>query len=141
MSIDIHREVLGRTGLGPRSSGRWRSSFVSAEGETPQTAPLLACVWLECGLRAVPLEFGCLIEGVGADAPPAGAIADLPARKRAGGELEWGPRIPATSDHLDAHVERPSGLQFPVPERSGRPSPDTACHRILVALHGDGIEA
>lgn len=102
--------------------------------------PLLACVWLERGLGTVPMEFERLVEGVVEDAALADAIADLLARKRAGGELEWGPRIPEISDYLDAGIERLSALEFPVPERPRRPSLDTAFRRILVALHGDGIE-
>jgi predicted nucleotidyltransferase len=102
--------------------------------------PLLACIWLERGLGTVPMEFGRLVEGVVEDTPLAGAIADLLARKRAGAELEWGPRIPEMSDYLDAQIERLSALEFPLPERCRRPSLDAAFRRILLALNGPGIE-
>jgi len=68
--------------------------------------PLLAILWIEADLGAVPMEFDVLVEKL--VAPPAlrEAIDDLLAVKRAGDEVGRGPRIPPISDFIRQELER-----------------------------------
>lgn len=62
---------------------------------------LLAVRWIERGRGVVPMEFGVLVEALVDDAAVLAAIDDLLALKRAGAEVQKGPRLPI----LDAFVE------------------------------------
>jgi predicted nucleotidyltransferase len=80
--------------------------------------PVLACRWIEAGLDAVPVRFEALVEGL--DLPPElrEAVAELLAKKRAGQELDEGPRIPVLSRFLEEEVERlktAAGTAAPAP--------------------------
>jgi len=68
--------------------------------------PLLAVRWLEQGRGPVPCAFDALLVTI-ADRPRLVAlIRELVERKRAGDELDAGPRIPELSAFLDAELER-----------------------------------
>jgi len=68
--------------------------------------PLLAMQWIERGLGPVPIEFGKLVDAM----LPAGelrqAVDDLVAAKKAGAELDMGPRIPAISHFIESELDR-----------------------------------
>jgi predicted nucleotidyltransferase len=101
--------------------------------------PVLACVWLERRLGTVPVEFERLVDRVLERPALKAVIGDLLARKRAGEELDWGPRIPEISDYLDREMARLSAVQYPPPTRHDRPNLDDALRHILVALNGPSI--
>lgn len=67
--------------------------------------PILACRWIEVYGTMPPMEFERLVE----DQLPQSLqriVADLLDRKRAGEELDGGPRIPEINRFLDAEIER-----------------------------------
>ena len=68
--------------------------------------PLLACRWLERSLGVVPMEFDALVDATVDDTELREAIKTLVAKKRAGDELDDGPRIPAIADFIDAELAR-----------------------------------
>jgi hypothetical protein len=68
--------------------------------------PVLACIWIERGHGVVPTEFAKLVDRVVDDATVRNAIDDLMVRKRAGAELDRGPRIPVISEYLTQEIDR-----------------------------------
>lgn len=68
--------------------------------------PLLAIRWIERHRERVPMEFGTLMDGAKIDPALRVCINDLLARKRAGSELDRGPRIPVIADFIDAEMRR-----------------------------------
>lgn len=68
--------------------------------------PLLALRWIESGRGAVPMEFGRLVDALVDDAALRAAIENLLAAKRAGGELDEGPRVPEISEFIEAELSR-----------------------------------
>lgn len=68
--------------------------------------PLLAVRWTAAGLGAVPMEFERLVERVVDAAPLKEAIQKLLAAKRAGDELDRGPRIGPIHAFIEAELER-----------------------------------
>lgn len=82
--------------------------------------PLLAILWIDANLGAVPMEFDVLVERLITSVPLKQAIADLLATKRAGDELGRGPRIAPISDFIEHELKR---LAAPHVE-ANRPKPD-----------------
>ncbi|MBI4487710.1 MAG: nucleotidyltransferase domain-containing protein [Deltaproteobacteria bacterium] len=68
--------------------------------------PLLAMRWIDQGLGPVPIEFQKLVEATVHDSRLRSAISDLVSAKRAGAELDRGPRIPALSDFVEGEMAR-----------------------------------
>jgi len=68
--------------------------------------PLLAMRWIDQGLGPVPIEFHKLTEATVPDLMLRRAIDDLVSAKRAGAELDRGPRIPAISDFIEREMAR-----------------------------------
>jgi predicted nucleotidyltransferase len=68
--------------------------------------PILACRWIESGHGVVPMEFEKLVDATHLSATVHDSIAKLLADKRSGAELDYGPRIPALSQFLEAELER-----------------------------------
>jgi predicted nucleotidyltransferase len=68
--------------------------------------PVLACRWIERECGVVPMEFSVLVARVVEDDHLGDAIDDLVERKKAGEELDRGPRIPVLSDFLDRESSR-----------------------------------
>lgn len=83
--------------------------------------PLLACRWIERGLGPVPMPFKTLVDTVVEDANLRFNIAVLVARKRAGEELDRGPRIPVLHAFIQSELDRLTRI-VPAPEAE----PDTA---------------
>jgi predicted nucleotidyltransferase len=68
--------------------------------------PLLAMRWIDQELGPVPIEFQKLIDATVHDTRLRAALDDLIAAKRAGAELDRGPRIPAISDFITTELAR-----------------------------------
>lgn len=68
--------------------------------------PVLAMNWIEQGQGVPPTDFNILVEKLVGDATLRAAIDGLLAAKRAGAELDQGPRIPAIGDFLDRQMAR-----------------------------------
>ncbi|MDP2400559.1 MAG: nucleotidyltransferase domain-containing protein, partial [Actinomycetota bacterium] len=68
--------------------------------------PVLACLWIERGLGAVPMAFDDLVAGVVKDGELASRIARLTELKRAGGEMDNGLRIPVIHAFLEREIAR-----------------------------------
>jgi predicted nucleotidyltransferase len=68
--------------------------------------PVLAMNWIEQGLGAAPTDFNTLVQKLVSEAALRTSIERLMAAKRAGAELDQGPRIPAISDYLDREMTR-----------------------------------
>ena len=68
--------------------------------------PVLACAWIEAGRGVVPMEFERLVEAM----LPAGTVRDEVAKllslKKAGAELEQGPKVEALNHYLDGEIAR-----------------------------------
>lgn len=80
--------------------------------------PVLAILWLEKGLGVVPTEFQKLMDATVDDDVLKGAINALIAEKKAGEELDRGPRIHVISNFLDAKMKRLDSTDFgPVGEK------------------------
>lgn len=71
--------------------------------------PMLACRWIERNPEPVPMEFDRLYPVV--DSPELlAAIEDLVVRKKAGAELDRGPKIEVISDYIEAEMPRLQGV-------------------------------
>jgi uncharacterized protein len=68
--------------------------------------PVLAMRWIEQGRGLVPIEFQTLLDATVPAGEIRGAIDDLLAAKRAGAELDRGPRVPLISDFVEAEIAR-----------------------------------
>lgn len=68
--------------------------------------PLLAMRWIDQGRGPVPIEFQKLVDATVDDSTLLSAIGNLVSAKRAGTELDQGPRIPATSDFITNELAR-----------------------------------
>jgi predicted nucleotidyltransferase len=68
--------------------------------------PLLAVQWIERGLGVVPTEFQRLVDELVGEGELREAIDELLRAKRAGEELDEGPRIPAIHEFLDSELAR-----------------------------------
>jgi predicted nucleotidyltransferase len=63
--------------------------------------PLLACRWIERNMGQVPMLFDELVEGIVEDADVLIAIQNLLTRKKAGDELDRGPKDAVLSAYID----------------------------------------
>jgi len=78
--------------------------------------PLLALRWIEQGHGPVPIEFRRLVETTVSSPEIRIAIEDLIVAKTAGAELDYGPKIAAISDFIEAEIAR---LENRIEENSG----------------------
>lgn len=74
--------------------------------------PLLAVNWLERGCGIVPTEFEQLVNRIIDDGELKQQIAALIVAKKAGDELDEGPRIPIISDFINNELARLEHKQF-----------------------------
>src|SRR5213594_3590187 len=79
--------------------------------------PLLAMLWIEQGLGPVPIEFGRLLDATVTDRDLRRAIDQLLEAKKAGAELDRGPKIPVISRFIESELTR---LQV---ARADKPNP------------------
>lgn len=68
--------------------------------------PILAMNWIERGWGVVPTDFNILMDKLAIEPPVAKEIARLLAAKRAGAELDRGPRIETLSRFIEAELDR-----------------------------------
>lgn len=101
--------------------------------------PVLACLWIERGFGVVPTEFRVLVDRLVADPALRAAIDDLLARKRAGQELDQGPRIPRVSDFLDHELARLAAAHGEPPETRDPAALDELFLDLLVEAYGDRL--
>lgn len=101
--------------------------------------PLLACRWIERGLGVVPVEFQALVDKTVEAPDVSDAIAALLERKRAGEELDRGPRVPALSSFIEGEIARHErdGVHRRRPEVRTEPLSDLF-RRALTEVWGDG---
>lgn len=77
--------------------------------------PLMAVEWIQQDRGPVPMAFEALVEAVVDNAALRQAIDALLARKRAGEELDEGPRLPAIHAFIERELERWDGHRFTQP--------------------------
>jgi predicted nucleotidyltransferase len=100
--------------------------------------PLLAMRWIEADLGPVPIEFRRLVDATVNSADVLSAIDTLLEEKRAGAELDRGPRSPALSDFIESELvrlEAAAALVQPLDERQPELL-DTCFRGILSAVWG-----
>jgi predicted nucleotidyltransferase len=68
--------------------------------------PLLAIRWIEQESDVMPMEFGVLVERSVTSSDLKRAIADLLDKKKAGHELDKGPRLPIVSNFIESELTR-----------------------------------
>ena len=68
--------------------------------------PIVAILWIERDLGVVPTLFQTVVDAVVDDQEVRAAIDQLLADKRAGKELDYGPRIPEIAQFLETELER-----------------------------------
>ena len=98
--------------------------------------PVLACLWIERGLGVVPTEFAKLVDAVAGNSQLRDAINCLVVAKKAGRELDRGPRIPVISDFLDAEVGRLSAANMRSANKRDPAELDRTFTDILTELNG-----
>ena len=81
--------------------------------------PLLAILWIEKKLGPVPTEFSKLVDLTINEPTLRQEIDNLLIRKRAGEELDQGPRIPVISDFISREIERLEALEV-TPDKKRR---------------------
>ncbi|MBN2448988.1 MAG: nucleotidyltransferase domain-containing protein, partial [Lentisphaeria bacterium] len=101
--------------------------------------PVLACLWIERGFGVVPTEFRILVNRLVGDPTLRAAIDDLLARKRAGQELDQGPRLPRVSDFLDRELSRLAAVHAESPETRDPAALDGLFLDLLVETYGDRL--
>lgn len=94
--------------------------------------PVLACRWIEAGHGQAPMQLASLVAACVENLALRAAIAALLAQKRAGAELDRGPRVPVISEFLQSEIARLEAL--PAPAHAERPDDeelDEAFRRLL----------
>lgn len=102
--------------------------------------PVLACLWIEQGLGAVPTEFHKLVKAVVTDDELREEIERLLAAKKSGGELRKGPRNEIVSSFIEREVTRLSAVQQPPGETRDPGVLDRLFVEILVEVNGSSIQ-
>src|SRR5437867_2502832 len=97
MAQDNYREYL-------RGESVWRKKYFYV------LRPLLAMRWMDLELGPVPIEFGRLLEANVTSTEIRRAIDELVDAKKAGAELDWGPRIAPISSFIEDEITRLEGL-------------------------------
>lgn len=82
--------------------------------------PVLACLWIERGLGAVPMAFDDLVSGLVNDSALRDSITKLTELKRSGAEVDSGLRIPVIHSFLEREIAR---LEEVVANASRNPVP------------------
>lgn len=100
--------------------------------------PLLALRWLELGLGPVPMEFAKLVEPTVEDAALRQAIDALVTAKRAGVEMDEGPRIPIISDFIAREIVRFESLAAHMAKQETSIAPLNQLFRAMLHEVWDG---
>lgn len=102
--------------------------------------PVLACIWIERGLGVVPIEFGKLVEQLVDDVVLRREIDELLAQKRAGAELDRGPRNPVLSDFIEGELVRLQANAQPPAKTRNPDTLDRLFVEVLKEVNGTSIE-
>jgi len=102
--------------------------------------PVLACLWIEQGRGVVPMTFRQLVDGVVKDESLRDAIEKLLERKRAGDELDRGPKITAISNFLDTEIARLSTKRNLPSVRASVDALDSVFRFAIAELYGTSIQ-
>jgi len=84
--------------------------------------PILAMNWIEKGMGTVPMDFNVLASQLVTEPLLKQKIHDLLEAKRAGAELDQGPRIAPISEFIEKELER--WEQQEIPDRKEVPASD-----------------
>ena len=102
--------------------------------------PVLACLWIEQGWGVVPMAFSRLFDRVVKDKCLREAIEKLLERKRAGDELDRGPKITAISDFLDTVIPQLSTKSNLPSVHAGSDPLDSVFRFAIAEMYGTNIE-
>ncbi len=102
---------------------------------------LLAVRWAEQDRGPVPVAFDRLVETTVEDGSLREAIHDLVARKRAGRELDAGPRLPTLHSFIEAELERQADTTFPASDPSPGVEPLNDFFRAVLNRTADARRA
>jgi predicted nucleotidyltransferase len=116
-------------------SGYLQTEEVSRKKYLYVLRPVLACLWIEEGLGAVPMEFDTLRHAVVKDREVALAIEQLLVEKRAGQELTLAPQDPVLHGFLDRELQRLKELHWPDAEPPELAELDAFLLRWATATH------
>jgi len=98
--------------------------------------PVLACIWIERDLGAVPMEFQALLDRLISDPALLAEINQLLELKKAGGEMGRGPRNEIISSFLEMEIHRLKEAH-PLPSDTRDPEPlDQLFHNMLQEVNG-----
>lgn len=101
--------------------------------------PVMACLWIEAGYGVVPIEFQKLVEGTCRSVRLRREIERLLERKRAGQELDQGPRNRVVSDFLETHLAR-FRAELGAPPVTRDPEPlDDVFRAVLKEVNGNRV--
>jgi predicted nucleotidyltransferase len=96
-------------------------------------------MWIERRYGVVPIEFSVLVNRIITDNLLNESIRNLINRKRAGDELDRGPRIPVISEFIDREIQRLSGIaELPAANLSAQ-SIDNIFRECLIEVYGNII--
>jgi len=101
--------------------------------------PVLACLWIERGHGIVPIEFSMLVNRIITDNFLKESIQNLINRKRAGDELDRGPRIPVISEFIDKEIQRLAGIAELPASNLCTQSIDRVFRECLIEVYGNVI--
>ena len=82
--------------------------------------PILAIQWIENGYGVAPTAFGELVDRLVREPALRSEIDELIERKRAGAELDYGPRMPVISAFIESEMSRFEAIK---PEYPSHPAP------------------
>jgi hypothetical protein len=102
--------------------------------------PVLACIWIERGHGVVPIEFSNLVDRVVDDATLRNTIDVLLTKKRAGAELDRGPKNAVLSGFLESALSRLRAEIQPPGQTRDPAALDRLFVEILQEVNGKGIE-
>ena len=102
--------------------------------------PVLACIWIERGLGVVPIEFGQLVERIVGDTDLRSEIDALLVKKRAGAELDRGPRNPILSGFIEKELVRLRAEAQPPAKTRDPATLDRLFVNILKEVNRESIE-
>lgn len=92
------------------AEGNYREYLRGTEVKTKKyfyvLRPILACMWIEDRNTTPPMEFERLVEAQGLDKPLASEIDCLLRGKKAGEEMDTGPRIAVINEFVEASLAR-----------------------------------
>jgi uncharacterized protein len=102
--------------------------------------PVLACMWIDKGYGAPPIEFGKLMDRLLPDGELKTQIEQLKEKKKKGDELDMAPPIPIISDFITNQMEKfteaTKETQF---TKDWKPL-DEMFRRILILVNGQRID-